>query len=364
MTGTSLDALDVAIVRVRGGGLAMRASFVRGVTRPLGEVAPALRALAAGEALSSGAIACVAREFALLHADAALEALAGERCDLACVHGQTVHHAPPASWQLFEPAPMAAALGAPVVCQLRQKDLALGGQGAPITPLADWILFAPALPAGVVVNLGGFANVTRWRPPGSEPVPGAMPDDLPIDGGDVCACNHVLDALARDHLRAPFDREGAAATAGRVDDSLAARLGEWLARQCHAGRSLGTGDELAGVIGACRGVDAGVALRSACEAIAHTIAVACDERPIVLAGGGARNRALVSAIRVHADSRVVLADDLGVPIEYREAACFGVLGALARDGVPITLSRVTGRRAHAPRHATDAPGPDGVWAFP
>src|SRR5690349_11659226 len=132
MTGTSIDALDASLVEIDGHGLAMRAKPVRNLTRDLGDLAPRLRALAEQQPMTAGQIAAIARDFALLHASAILELLAGEKADLICVHGQTVFHQPPLSWQLMQPAPIAQAVGCPVVYDLRQADLAAGGQGAPI----------------------------------------------------------------------------------------------------------------------------------------------------------------------------------------------------------------------------------------
>jgi anhydro-N-acetylmuramic acid kinase len=98
---------------------------------------------------------------------------------------------------------------------------------------------------------------------------------------------------------------------------------------------------------------------SAVSAIAATIADAVGEHHVdelILAGGGARNRALVARLTEMSNVPTMLSDDLGVPIEAREAMCFAVLGALCADGVPITLPRVTGCREPAPI--------SGVWCRP
>ena len=166
MTGTSLDALDAALVSVAGHGLEMKATFLRGRTFPLGPLARRLRALAEQEPRRAGEIAVLARDFALFHLDA-LRRLCCEkprgfrRPDLVCIHGQTVFHAPPVSWQLLNPAPIAYGLKTPVVYDLRAADLACGGQGAPLTPLADWVLYGSVAEPRVIVTLGGFCNLTR-----------------------------------------------------------------------------------------------------------------------------------------------------------------------------------------------------------
>lgn len=344
MTGTSLDGIDAALVEVSGQGLAMDARFIRGHSAELGTLAHALRDLASQRPTPAGDIAHMTHELATAHAHAVRALLQGEPCDLVCAHGQTVYHAPPISWQLFQAAPLATALGVPVVSDLRQGDLALGGQGAPITPLADWVLLHRRLARARVLNLGGFANFSAWE--GIES----------LRGGDIGACNQLLDGLARDRLGRPFDPEGRHALAGRPDDRAREELCELLGAQARGGRSLGTGDELAPWIDRARALRPEDALATACDAIARTIAGVLGDgtSPIVVAGGGVRNAALVRALGVHAGG-VLVSDGLGLPAEFREAACFGVLGALAQDDEPLTRPGITG---------ASAPALGGSWTFP
>ncbi len=360
MTGTSMDGLDAALVRVQGRGLEMRAEFVRGISRGLGELGIRLRRLADQEPMAAGEIACLMRDFALLHAEAIHGLIRGEPSPaLVSVHGQTVFHAPPVSWQMFNPSVLAHAVGAPVVSDLRAADLAAGGQGAPITPLADWILFRCEQPTAVV-NLGGFCNATLL--PGA--VPGATADAMTraidsISGFDVCACNHVLDRIARQCLGLAYDAGGASALSGTVDqlsrDELAAALG----LQARSGRSLGTGDETGRWIETWRTKLSGNDMAAtACAAIGHTIADRLrDVSTILAAGGGAYNVALLGAIREGSGAELKTTCQHGVPIEFREAAEMAVLGALCADRVPITLPRVTGVN-----HGRNPAPIAGVWA--
>lgn len=343
MTGTSLDALDAAWVEVRGRGLGMCASLVRHLSRPLGAAADRLRRLARGEALTAREICEATDEFSRAHVAAIGELAGGVRPDLIAVHGQTVFHAPPLSWQLMQPAPIAAALGAPVVFDLRAADLAAGGQGAPITPLADHVLFGDRAERRSVVNLGGFCNVTRL-PRRSGQADRAAAELEAIEGGDVCACNQLLDHVARERLGAAYDEGGRAALRGARHAAAERALSSVLEGQAAAGRSLGSGDELWEWAAAWSGRLSGDDLaRTACEAIASVVArraVPADR--VVLAGGGVRNAGLVGALRARIKAVVVLSDELGVPATHREAAAMAVLGALCADGVPITLPQVTG----------------------
>lgn len=363
MTGTSLDGLDCALVEIAGRGLSMRATFVRGNSMDLGALKPRLRAIADQVPVTAGEVAGVMRDFAVLHADAVRNLLAGEACDLVCVHGQTVFHKPPLSWQLFQPAPLVRALQVPVVYDLRQADLALGGQGAPITPIADWILFRRIHDPMIVVNLGGFANYTQWftalfpdEDHGSHIGWPARP--LDIRGGDICACNQLLDQLARERLGRSFDEDGRVAASGVADPAVVRSLVALLENQARTGRSLGTGDELHKWTDGVVNLPAPTVLRSACDAIGNTIAQRAFDLPVLLAGGGVRNAALVGAVRAACRFPVTTTDTVGIPAEFREAVCFAVLGALCQDRVPITLPQVTKLPAGV------AAPLSGVWAFP
>ena len=360
MTGTSIDGLDAALVRVRGRGLEMRAEFVRGVSRGLGELGSGLRQLADQEPMTAGDIARLMRDFALLHATTIRELMRGEPSPtLVSVHGQTVFHAPPVSWQMFNASVLAHEVGAPVVFDLRAADLAVGGQGAPITPLADWILFRGERPTAVV-NLGGFCNATIL--PGVAAA--ASTEDMihainSIEGYDVCACNHVLDSVARECLRTAYDTGGAAALAGNINETARDELATALGVQAQSGRSLGTGDETGRWIEAWRNRLAGNDMSAtACAAIGNTIADRLhDVRTILAAGGGAHNAALLRSIRVRSGAELQTTSSRGVPIEFREAAEMAVLGALCADRVPITLPQVTG--VNGGRHSAPIAG---IWA--
>lgn len=365
MTGTSLDGLDLALVRVRGTGLGMTATLEDAASCPLGDAGAALRALASGAAMTAREIASASRAFSRLHAEAIVALLASRRCDLVCVHGQTVFHEPPVSWQVLTPAVIAAAVASPVLSDLRGLDLACGGQGAPITPIADAVLFAAPDHPRVIVNLGGFINITVL-PPGLAGDPGYTDQ---VRAADVCACNQLLDAVARAGWGGAYDDGGRRALAGNAAPSARRRLAEALEAQARARRSLGTGDELEAAAraelaeAAQAGHDAGDIARAACEAIARVLTGAISRMggagaAVVLAGGGAHNAGLCRAIERESGARVVTAAALGVPIERREAMAMAVLGALTSDGVAITLPGVTGR---GPATPAGAPALAGSW---
>lgn len=347
MTGTSLDALDCALVAIEGHGLHLRCRLVGQLSRGLGPLAAPLRRLAEQGPITAGEAARLARELSLFHLDCLRELVRDRRLDLVAAHGQTVFHAPPLSWQLLNPAVLACGLGVPVVCDLRAADLACGGQGAPLTPLADLVLFHHPRERRGVVNLGGFCNLTRL-PAGLDPAR--------VQGADICACNQLLDAVARTVLGRPYDDRGEAAAVGSVRPATFRSLCRLLEGQRSGGRSLGTGDELGAWLARQRRTGPADLARTACAAIAASVAAAgkgCDR--LLLAGGGVRNRALVEELKGRCQVPVQPSDTLGVPAAYREAMGWAVLGALCQDRVPVGLPQVTGVR--------EAPVA-GLWAVP
>ena len=358
MTGTSLDGIDVALVRICGRGLTMRVELQGHHAAPLpGPLRDTLGSLAAGRPHPVRTHLRAARHLGVVHAEACAALLArhpGVTVDAVAAHGQTVGHFPEdgLSAQLFDPWPVVRALGVAVVFDLRQADLIAGGQGAPVTPLADWVRFRHA--ADAVVNLGGIVNVTRLAT-----TPAA------VRGADVGPANLLLDGLAEALLDRPYDDGGAVALTGRPAAGLTAAV-HAAVRERLVDRSLGReqfGRAWARALAdrLRRGHGPADILAAAAAAVARVAAghpVLLDTKRWLLAGGGVRNAALLRAFTAAADAAGAAArpsDDAGVPAEAREALAFAVLGALSQDGVPATLPQVTG---------ADRPGVAGVWAFP
>lgn len=362
MTGTSLDALDVSLVSIENSGLDMLVRHERSLSVSLGQLQPRLRHLADQLPMTAAQIAALAHDFALLHTSAIRELLAQAHAkpDLICIHGQTVFHAPPLSWQLFNPSPVAHALRCPVVSDLRAADLAAGGQGAPITPIADWVLLRNHRKGVAVVNLGGFSNATiLGSPRATDLAPFSTPqhDQLQhIRAFDICACNQLLDRIAQSLMNRAFDEDGIIACSGSINITAAEDLESIFAAR--AGRSLGTGDESWEWVTRYRAALSPSDLAAtACEAIAQTVLKAVGPTDhILIAGGGAKNRALVNAMKSGAPCPVDPTDIFSIPISFRESICFAILGALCQDRVPITLPQVTGCPDPAPVA--------GVWTYP
>jgi len=360
MSGTSLDGVDAALVEVCGGipfeGLAVRAFFTRPYTAAeRGRMAALLR-----EAVSLPELTRANMWLGELFAEAALQVIAraGLRpaeVDAVASHGQTVWHVPPehgrmgGTLQLGEPSVIAERTGCLTVADFRPRDMAAGGQGAPLVPFADYLLFGSPTRAAAVQNLGGIGNVT-WLPRGGTPA-----EIIAFDTGPG---NMVIDALVAHYTggRDTFDRDGALAATGHVDDVLlAALLAHPYFRQAPP---KSTGRELFGAGYAqalreraeARGLSPADTVATATALTAESIARAyraflgpIDE--VILGGGGSYNptlRAMLAArlpgvpVRTH--------EDHGISGEAKEAIAFALLGHATLCGIPANVPAATGAR--------------------
>jgi anhydro-N-acetylmuramic acid kinase len=357
MTGTSIDGIDAAMIEISGVGSAMSVRLVRQVHAPLTGLTEPLRAFARGGRLTAVEVASLARRLGEHHARVFETHFADEPIDFVVVHGQTVCHAPPDSLQLMNPWPLTAVAECPVMYDLRGADLAMGGQGAPITPIADAILYRDRRNAEAslaIVNLGGFINATLLPP--MEPGADVLEQ---VTGFDCCPCNHLLDAASLETLDRPFDQGGDVAASGTPDTATASTFGRTIADLFQSGRSGGDGDEhraeavaialsagspADGLATICQAI--GIALAECISTASRRLDAPSPAR-LILAGGGVLNACLVDAIRSNSppSTDVRISDEFGLPAQARESAGMATLGALACDGLPITATSATGRRA-------------------
>ena len=334
MTGTSLDAIDVAAVRVTGTGLSLTASTTKFGSYPLTSVSFELRELSSNTSTSPSRLLEIEQNYSNLIADAVADVAGTQKPDLVVVHGQTIFHNPPLTWQLLNPWPTVSRIGAPLLYDLRRADLAVGGQGAPLTPIADAVQFGHPELSRAIVNLGGFCNITLLPPISDLSIQSGA-----IRGFDLCPCNHWLDGIMRARTDLTFDRDGQLASSGSmIEPLLESLIGEWT-RPANNRDSLGSNSDALFDLEDHSTEDL---LATCCEAIARLIAHAtrdCDE--ILLAGGSARNKHLTARIADSSNGRTRDLGVTGVGAEQREAVGFAVLGALCMDSIPIGLAHTT-----------------------
>ena len=276
-----------------------------------------------------------------------------EEVELIASHGHTVFHRPDLGMtlQIGSGADIAAICGKPTVCDFRTLDVALGGQGAPLVPIGDELLFGQY---DICLNLGGISNLS-FRTDGQR------------KAYDISPCNIVLNQLARQMGKA-YDANGDIARCGQVNPSLLAQLNELDYYKQLGTKSLGREwiDHNFFPIMARSALSVPDQMRTVCEHIAGQIANACNTagikncdssgntvscdreacntkgRTLLITGGGAHNTFLIDLIREKFHGQVIIPDDK--TIDFKEAIIFAFLGFLRANGLPNCLASVTGAR--------------------
>jgi anhydro-N-acetylmuramic acid kinase len=263
-------------------------------------------------------------------------------------HGQTVRHRPggatPYTLQLGDPNIIAEATGITTIADFRRRDMAAGGQGAPLAPAFHAAILGGDGTTRVVVNLGGIANVTV--------LPGAA--TKPIIGFDTGPASCLLDAWVGMQLGQPFDRDGAFAASGRVDAALLARCladpyfalpapkstGREVFHPAWLQRQLGTASIAAADVQATL---LALSARTVADAIRRD---AADAREVLVCGGGVHNTALMAALaRELAPLPVRSTATRGVDPDFVEAMLFAWLARERLAERPVAdVARVTGAR--------------------
>jgi anhydro-N-acetylmuramic acid kinase len=363
MSGTSMDGVDAALVAVRGRGPRLSVELLQHSFLPYApRLRARLRAIAGGSARE---IALMNYELGGVFAEAALRCMRdsgteGRSIAAIASHGQTIAHvgregrAMGATLQIAEPAVIAARTGVRVVSNFRAADIALGGQGAPLVPYADYVLFRGA-ETRLVQNIGGIGNITVVTP--------ALDDLIAFDTGPG---NCLIDEGARRYLGRACDRDGRVARSGRPDGGLLKRL---LAHPFVRRRPpKSTGTDVFSFAGL--GLDplvAGLEPRDVIATLTHytarTIAVAHARHVaprfkasgMVVTGGGVRNRYLLELVReAMAPMRVETIEEHGIPGAAKEAMSFAVLAYETLAGRPSNVPGATGASGPAVLGSIDA----------
>jgi anhydro-N-acetylmuramic acid kinase len=346
MSGTSLDGADAVVADFAPQG---SPKLLGAAHEPMpASLRAELMALQGQGVDEIGRAARASVELADLYARAIASALRAASVDArdvvaAGVHGQTVRHRPEEGYtvQLNDPARVAERCGLTVVADFRRRDIAAGGQGAPLVPAFHAALFSDAKRARAVLNLGGIANLTLLVP------------DAPVRGFDTGPGNVLLDAWHERHRGAPLDAGGAWAATGRIVDALLARLlsEPYFARRApkSTGRDLFNPAWLDAMLAAHGGLAPRDVQATLVELTACTVADAIGrEAPgtvdVLACGGGARNAALLGALARRLGKPVATTAAHGVDVEHVEALAFAWLAREALAGRPGNLTSVTGAR--------------------
>lgn len=330
MSGTSLDGLDLAAVefRLKDGNWSFELKDATTISYP-GSWTDALK----GAPELSGE--------ALTELDVKYGKYIGEQVfaflqksdfapDLIASHGHTVFHRPEKGYtlQIGNGAAIAAETGILTVADFRMQDIILGGQGAPLVPIGDRLLFSEY---NYCLNIGGFVNISYEK----EGKRAAF---------DICPANIVLNAFAEKHGCA-FDEGGKWGKQGKLIPELLDRLNALPYYQNTGPKSLGREWVEAVFLPELKKVNysATDTLRTVYEHIAIQIANSISgEGQMLITGGGAFNTFLIERIKVHTKIRLIIPE--GNIVEFKEAIVFAFLGILRMLEIPNCLSAVTGAK--------------------
>jgi anhydro-N-acetylmuramic acid kinase len=332
MSGTSLDGLDIAFCEFENDGRNWSYNILCGETFPYNE--EWRHRLASLEKATALEIVSADVEFGHLSGRLAKAFIDKHkiRPDFIASHGHTVFHNPSdkITWQIGKGSSIAAETGLPVVCDFRSLDVAMGGQGAPLVPIGDRLLFGEY---DYCLNLGGFANIS-YEQNGQR------------IAYDICPANIVLNHLAG-KIGKSFDPSGQMARIGNLSHSLLSTLNQLPYYDHPPPKSLGKEWVVSHIFPVLdsSSILLNDQLNTFCEHIAIQISRASGKDKnlkILISGGGAYNEYLLERIKYHTPNPILLPDEN--TINFKEALIFAFLGVLRWRGEPNCLQSVTGAR--------------------
>jgi anhydro-N-acetylmuramic acid kinase len=345
MSGTSMDGVDVALIQTDG---ETEIRFGPEGFEPYGDLDRELLRAALAEASRLGDRAArpgvlaeaewmvTDRHAAAVEAFLARHGIARDRIGLVGFHGQTVLHRPQRhlTVQIGDGPALAARLGLPVVYDFRAADIAAGGEGAPIAPVYHRALVEMAGMAGPValLNIGGVANVTF--------IAGAN-DPIACDTGPG---NALIDDLMLARTGRPIDRDGAAASAGRCDETALAALLDHPYFDLPPPKSLDRNAFSSASVTHLSTEAAAATLTAFTAASVAGLVPLLPQQPrlLIVCGGGARNPALMGELARRMPCAVTTATACGWSADAMEAQAFAYLAVRASLGLPLTFPTTTG----------------------
>ncbi|MCY9847474.1 anhydro-N-acetylmuramic acid kinase [Pectobacterium jejuense] len=345
MSGTSLDGVDVVLAAIDEHTVAQQASYCHPIPQ---DIKMAILGMCQGQAVTLSALGQLDTRLGILFAEAVLTLLketelgAQDITAIGC-HGQTVWHEPtgdaPCTLQIGDNNRVAALTGITTVGDFRRRDLAYGGQGAPLVPSFHHALLLHPVERRIVLNVGGIANLSLL-------VPGA-----PVRGYDTGPGNMLLDAWIWRYCAQPYDKDAAWAMSGQVNPLLLRRMLTDPYFALRAPKS--TGREyfnlgwlermLAGLPPiAPQDVQATLVELTAVSIAEQVLLVGGCER-LLVCGGGARNPLIMARLSALLPGiEVSTTDECGVSGDDMEALAFAWLASRTLSGLPGNLPSVTG----------------------
>jgi len=348
MSGTSIDAVDTALVEITSASISLIDQHTTAIPEP---VKQAILSIASGEQTNIQAIGQLDNKLGYLYAEAVnqlLEKSAYQAKDITAIgnHGQTVFHQPQGdssfTMQLGDANIIACKTGITTIADFRRKDMALGGQGAPLVPAFHQSVFAAKEASVVVLNIGGIANISVLQP------------DKPTKGYDTGPGNMLLDSWIKKQLGKAYDHDAAYCRSGKIIPELLSlclqenyfsltapkstgrelfNLG-WLEQKLSQLKLNYSGEDVQATLVELTAV-------SITEQVKQYQTGSCPE--LLVCGGGANNPAIMSRLsQLLPQWHVCRTDDRGVSSDSMEAMAFAWLARQRIYNLPSNLPEVTG----------------------
>ncbi len=369
ISGTSMDGIDAALVRINGNGSGTKIELLNFETFPYPDRLKAnlLRIAQPG----NGTVAEICQMNFVLgeyFADAVYKICSLAKTDIRQVdligsHGQTIQHLPDeqtlfdksirATLQIGEPSVIANRTGIITVANFRSADLALQGQGAPLIPYFDYLMFQSCTLNRIILNVGGIANITILKK--NTPI-------QEVSAYDTGPGNMVIDALMKRLYDKDYDENGLIARSGNVSEDLLIGLFEHAFFRKPIPKSTGR-EEFGGSFvdnliksGARYKLSPEDIIATATELTARSIfdslkftSLRNDEvDELLISGGGSHNNAITDSLKKYfSKSKVLQTDSYNIPVDAKEAICFAVLANETISGKPGNLPSVTGATRQA-----------------
>ena len=364
MSGTSLDGVDAVLVEVSGDGTKTKIKQIGSITYPF--LRGLKKKLLENATTNSGSVTDICKLnflIAHLYVDAVKELCKKSKFKLSDVdligsHGQTIHHLPQkkhyygytfgSTLQIGDPSVIAKLTGVLTVGDFRMGDVALGGQGAPLVPYFDYIMFHSTKKSRALLNIGGIANITVLHKRG---------DASSVIAFDTGPGNMMVDLLAKKYFNVEFDKNGKLASSGTINNEVF----NWLKKHDKyiekkipksTGREYYGAEFSAPLLKKFRSVAKEDLLAAVADFSAYGvyrnyekfIRSETEISELFVSGGGARNNLIMNSLKKYFGKTVVVKNvkDLGISSDAKEAICFAVLANETLAGNPANLPRATG----------------------
>ncbi|MDA0986197.1 MAG: anhydro-N-acetylmuramic acid kinase [Bacteroidetes bacterium] len=364
MSGTSVDGIDAAIVSIKGSGVKTKFKLIKFKTfsypKNFKEVVLANSHPGKGSVdMISTLNFAIAEYFTLAVKKIVLSAkLKLNQIDLIGSHGQTIHHIPngkiiigknfSSTLQIGDPSVIAKLTGITTIGDFRVADVALGGQGAPLVPYFDWLVFRSRKKNRALLNIGGIANLTLL------PKNVALKNVLAFDSGPG---NMLIDRLMKIFYKKDFDKNGAVARSGFIINPLLSELKKHNYFKKQLPKSTGReefGEKILNqIIKSSKGYSREDIIATATELTAFSIFEQCkifyknfsSINELIVSGGGANNLYLIERLKFYFDkTKIKYSNSFGVDKNAKEAICFALLANETISGIASNIPKVTGAK--------------------